>query len=100
MLATELGDDVIEVLLLAEALPFEHFHNVRNLSHMLETVASSKDMLSRLGRSVLMYCAITPCRRPLPTHFDQDYLVQVVATGLPLRCYKPPHRYPYCRRRT
>jgi len=53
VLATELGDDVVEVLLRAEALPFEHFHKAA-ISHMLETVTSSMARVSRLGRSLLI----------------------------------------------
>src|SRR5712692_1237042 len=34
ILAPELGDDVIAILLRAEALPFEHFHNRRDLPHV------------------------------------------------------------------
>ena len=34
ILATELGDDVVEVLLRAQALPFEHFHNGGDLLHV------------------------------------------------------------------
>jgi hypothetical protein len=34
ILAAELGDDVVEVLLRAEAFPFEHFHNRGNLLHV------------------------------------------------------------------
>lgn len=37
---------------------------------MLEMVASSIEMASRLGRCVLMRYALTPCRRPLPTARD------------------------------
>ena len=53
ILAAEFGDDLVEVLLRAEALPFEHFH-MAAISHMLEMVASSIDMLSRVGRCSLM----------------------------------------------
>ena len=53
ILAGKLGDDVIEILFRAEALPFEHFHKAA-ISHMLETVASSRDMRLRLGRSSLI----------------------------------------------
>jgi len=53
ILAAELGDDVIEVLLGAEALALEHFHYGGN-PHMLETVGSSRDMLSRVGRLSLI----------------------------------------------
>ena len=34
ILAAESGDDAVEVLLGAEALPFEHFHNGGNLPHI------------------------------------------------------------------
>ena len=53
ILAAELSDEVVKVLLRAEALPFEHFH-MAAISHMLEIVASSIDMLSRVGRCSLM----------------------------------------------
>jgi len=33
-LAAELGDDVIEILLRAETLPFEQLHNGENLPHI------------------------------------------------------------------
>jgi hypothetical protein len=45
----KLGDNVVAVLLHAETLPIERFHNRGNLPHVLETVASSMLMLSRLG---------------------------------------------------
>ena len=34
ILAAELGDDLVEVLLRAEALPFEYFHDGRDLPHV------------------------------------------------------------------
>ena len=34
IVATKLGDDVVEVLLGSEALPFEHFHNRGDLPHV------------------------------------------------------------------
>jgi len=39
------------------------------ISHMLEMVASSKDMVSRVGRS-LMDSVLTVRRRPRPTALD------------------------------
>ncbi len=48
--AAELSDDVVKVLLGAEALPFEYFH-MAGISHMLETVVFSMDMESRMGPS-------------------------------------------------
>ena len=63
ILAGKLGDDVIEILFRAEALPFEHFHKAA-ISHMLENVTSSMAMVSRLGRSsrLISPSASTPVR--------------------------------------
>lgn len=36
ILAAKLGDDVVEVVFRAEALPFEHFHNGSNLPHITD----------------------------------------------------------------
>ncbi len=49
VLATELGDDIVEVFLASKSLLFEHFQDSEHLS-LLEMVASSIDMVSRLGR--------------------------------------------------
>ncbi len=51
--ATELGDDVVEVFLRAE--PFRSSTStIAAMSHMSETVASSMDMVSRVGQLLFM----------------------------------------------
>jgi hypothetical protein len=39
--------------------PFKDFHNGYGLSYMWETVASSRDMLSRLGRWSIIGCWVS-----------------------------------------
>ena len=51
--ATEPGDDVVEVFLRAE--PFRSSTStIAAMSHMSETVASSMDMVSRVGQLLFM----------------------------------------------
>jgi hypothetical protein len=50
--AAKLGDDLVEILFRAEALR-SNTSTIAAISHMFETVASSRDMVSRLGRSLL-----------------------------------------------
>ena len=53
ILAPKLGDDVVQVLLRAESFR-SSTSTMAAISHMLEMVGSSMDMVSRLGRSSLM----------------------------------------------
>ena len=53
ILVVTLNDDVVEVLLVHKSFPSRTF-TMPSISHMLETVASSLDMDSRVGRSSLM----------------------------------------------
>lgn len=54
ILSAKIGDDVVEVLLRAQALALQ-YSTIAAISHMFEMVASSGDMVSRLGRSVFIY---------------------------------------------
>jgi hypothetical protein len=92
--AAELGDDVVEVLLRAEAFPFEHFHNRGNLLHVGDgrfldghgfacgawiahfvTLSASKGAFG---------CGITSCRTQLSTELHQHSQVEFVSSCLGL----------------
>jgi len=79
ILAARLGDDVIEVVLRAEALR-SRTSTIEAISYILEMVASSRDMVSHLGRSVLM--AYT---RMVLLHHSLG--LDLVVGGLPHGCY-------------
>src|SRR2546427_2766682 len=65
----ELCDDVVEVLLCAQ--PFRSSTStMAAISHMSETVASSRDMLSRLGRLLICLSVSTPVPAFVPRQSD------------------------------
>ena len=55
-LASRLCADIVEVLLVQRPF-FSSSSTIAAISHMLKIVASSRDRMSRVGRSVLMDCA-------------------------------------------
>lgn len=69
ILAVTLNDDVVEVLLVHKPIPLRTSTKTE-ISHMLETIASSLDMDSRVGRSSLMGLSastLAPAFAPRPS---------------------------------
>src|SRR5215472_13325826 len=70
------------------------------ISHIVEMVVSTMNMISRLGRWSFMYCAIAACRTQLSIDFQQHCLAQLrFPDRWILGRETPPHRFPYCQRR-
>ena len=110
ILAVEFGDDVVEVLLRAQVLQFEHFHNGGNLPHVGDgglfdghALACGAWVAHRVTVStskVAYGCAITFCRTQVSTERGQGYLVKLVATCLCLNCDQAKYHVPYCPKNT